>query len=45
MGIGFVGMLAGLIVSYYGETPASASITLIFIGIFLLVNAIYKVRK
>ena len=45
MAIGFVGMLAGLIVSYYGESPASASITLIFIGIFLLVNAIYKVRK
>ena len=45
MAICFVGMLAGLIVSYYGETPASASITLIFIGIFLLVNAIYKVRK
>ena len=45
MAIGFVGMLAGLIVSYYGETPASASITLLFIGIFLLVNAIYKLKK
>ena len=45
MMIGFVGMLAGLLVSYYGETPASASITLIFILIFLLVNAIYKIKK
>ena len=45
MANGFVGMLAGLIVSYYGETPASASITLIFIGIFLLVNTIYKLKK
>lgn len=45
MGIGFVGMLAGLLSSYYAETPASASITLIFIGIFLLVNAIYKLKQ
>ena len=45
MGIGFVGMLAGLLSSYYAETPASASISLIFIGIFLLVNAIYKLNQ
>lgn len=45
MGIGFVGMVAGLFASYYAETPASASITLIFICIFLLVNAYHKLRK
>lgn len=45
MVIGFIGMLAGLFTSYYAETPASASITLIFIGIFLLVNLIYKFKK
>lgn len=43
--IGFVGMLAGLFASYYAETPASASITLIFISIFLLVNLVYKFKK
>lgn len=45
MVIGFVGMVAGLFSSYYAETPASASITLIFISIFLLVNAVYKFKK
>lgn len=45
MVVGFIGMLAGLLVSYYAETPASASITLIFISIFLLVNLIYKLKK
>lgn len=45
MAIGFVGMLAGLFSSYYAETPASASITLIFITIFLLVNLMKKIKK
>lgn len=43
--VGFIGMLAGLFVSYYVETPASASITLIFIAIFLVVNMLYKIKK
>lgn len=45
MVIGFVGMLSGLFMSYYAETPASASITLIFISIFLLVNVVNKFKK
>ena len=36
--VGFIGMVAGIITSYYWETPASATITVIFVGIFLLVN-------
>lgn len=43
--IGFLGMIVGLFVSYYAETPASASITLVFISVFLLVNLIAKYRK
>lgn len=43
--IGFLGMVAGLYISYYAETPASASITLIFVGVFLLVNLLNKLRK
>ncbi|KXT72843.1 Zinc ABC transporter, inner membrane permease protein ZnuB [Streptococcus sp. DD10] len=43
--IGFLGMVAGLYISYYAETPASASITLIFVTVFLLVNLINKLRK
>lgn len=43
--IGFLGMITGLLVSYYAETPASASITLIFISIFLLVNIMKKIKK
>lgn len=45
MGLGFIGMVTGLFTSYYAETPASASITLIFISIFLLVNVWYKFKK
>ncbi len=45
MVIGFLGMVMGLLTSYYMETPASASITLIFIGIFLLVNLVQKLKK
>ncbi|TCD45500.1 metal ABC transporter permease [Streptococcus sp. X16XC17] len=45
MGLGFIGMVTGLFTSYHAETPASASITLIFISIFLLVNIFYKIKK
>ena len=30
----FLGMVAGLYISYYAETPASASITIIFVAVF-----------
>ncbi|MBP2624327.1 metal ABC transporter permease [Streptococcus oricebi] len=43
--IGFLGMIAGLYISYYAETPASASITIIFVFVFLLVNLINKFIK
>ncbi len=45
IGIGFVGMLSGLYISYYMEMPASASITMIFITIFLVVNLLKKFIK
>lgn len=41
--MGLIGMLTGLIGSYYLETPPSASITLIFIGLFILVSIFRKV--
>ncbi|KMT40915.1 metal ABC transporter permease [Melissococcus plutonius] len=40
--VGMVGMLAGLTSSYYLEAPPSASITLVFILLFLLVNGLRK---
>lgn len=43
--LGFVGMVAGLYISYYAETPASASITLIFVGVFLLVSLVKRLIK
>lgn len=43
--IGFFGMIAGLYISYYAETPASASITLIFVSVFLLISIINKLKK
>lgn len=43
--IGFLGMIAGLYISYYAETPASASVTIIFVGLFLLVNLFKKMMK
>lgn len=39
--VGLVGMLLGLTGSFYLETPPSATITLIFIGLFLLLS-LYK---
>lgn len=41
--MGLIGMLTGLTGSYYLETPPSASITLIFIGLFILVSIFRKV--
>ncbi|MGT2906931.1 iron chelate uptake ABC transporter family permease subunit [Streptococcus dentiloxodontae] len=38
IGIGLLGMLSGIFISYYWETPASATITIIFIVIFCLVS-------
>lgn len=40
--VGFIGMLSGLFGSYYLDTPPGATITLVFIGIFLLVNLFLK---
>lgn len=36
--VGFIGMLSGLTGSFYLDTPPGATITLVFIAIFLLVN-------
>lgn len=41
--MGFIGMLTGLTSSYYLETPPSASITLIFIALFLIVNVVRRI--
>lgn len=41
----FVGMFLGVIASYYLETPASATITLIFIAMFLVINLICRLKK
>ncbi|MGX7149686.1 metal ABC transporter permease [Enterococcus ureasiticus] len=41
--MGLIGMLTGLTGSYYLETPPSASITLIFIALFILVSVVRKV--
>lgn len=38
--VGFVGMLSGLTSSFYLDTPPGATITLVFIAIFILVNLI-----
>ncbi|MGX7352151.1 metal ABC transporter permease [Enterococcus canis] len=42
--VGFVGMMSGLTFSYSWDTPPGATITLIFIGLFLLVNVLKKLR-
>lgn len=38
------GMIAGVFASYFIETPASATITIIFITIFLITNIIKKIK-
>lgn len=43
--IGFIGMISGLISSYQLDTPPGATITLIFISIFTIVNIIDVVRQ
>ena len=43
--IGFVGMVSGIFISYLAETPASATITMIFIAIFLLVGLLNRLIK
>ena len=43
--VGFIGMVTGIITSYYWETPASATITIIFVVIFLLVNLFNVVSR
>ncbi|MDH6364250.1 zinc transport system permease protein [Enterococcus sp. PF1-24] len=40
--VGFIGMLGGLATSFNYDTPPGATITLVFIGIFLLVNLVLK---
>ncbi|MFR3614458.1 MAG: metal ABC transporter permease [Streptococcus salivarius] len=45
IGIGLVGMLSGIFISYYWETPASATITLIFIAFFGLVMLFQPLLK
>ena len=45
IGIGLVGMLSGIFISYYWETPASATITLIFIAFFGLVSIFEPLLK
>ncbi|MBM7637102.1 zinc transport system permease protein [Streptococcus saliviloxodontae] len=45
MGIGFLGMIAGVYLSYHWETPASATITIILIGIFLLTSLYTFLRR
>ena len=43
--IGFIGMVSGLYISFYQDTPASATITLIFVGLFLLMGLVNSIRK
>jgi len=42
--VGMIGTLSGLSASFYLETPPGASITVVFILIFMLVNIYKKVR-
>ncbi|MGX4685322.1 metal ABC transporter permease [Vagococcus sp. JNUCC 83] len=43
--VGFIGMTSGLVTSYQLDTPPGATITLIFIAIFILINLLTNVRK
>ena len=38
--IGLVGMLSGLTSSFYLDTPPGATITLVYIAIFLVANVV-----
>lgn len=44
IGICLLGMTAGLFASYYLRTPASATITMIFIGFFVIAACIRKMK-
>ncbi|TWT14640.1 metal ABC transporter permease [Streptococcus sp. sy010] len=41
----FTGMVSGLLLSYHLETPASATITMVFVSLFLLVSGIKRGAK
>lgn len=41
--IGLFGMLSGLTSSFYLDTPPGATITLVFIGLFLVINVIKRI--
>ncbi|WP_291292727.1 metal ABC transporter permease [Enterococcus sp.] len=41
--IGLLGMLSGLTSSFYLDTPPGATITLVFIGLFLVINLIKRI--
>lgn len=41
--IGLVGMLSGLTSSYYLDTPPGATITLVFIALFLVINLVRQI--
>lgn len=43
--IGFLGMTSGIFLSYFWETPASATITMIFIILFLLTSLVNVIVK
>lgn len=43
--VGFIGMTSGLVTSYQLDTPPGATITLIFIAMFILINLLTNVRK
>lgn len=43
--VGFIGMISGLIGSYQLDAPPGATITLIFIGLFILVNLFEYMKK
>ncbi|GAA3010572.1 metal ABC transporter permease [Tetragenococcus solitarius] len=43
--IGLIGMLSGLVGSFYIDTPPGATITLVFILLFLVVNVINKIYR
>ena len=43
--VGFIGMTSGLVTSYQLHTPPGATITLIFIAMFILINLLTNVRK
>ncbi|MFV0558946.1 MAG: metal ABC transporter permease [Enterococcus sp.] len=40
--VGLIGMLGGLTSSYYLDTPPGGTITLVFIGLFLVVNLVKR---